>query len=333
MTATLAIIDYFGKTNVVEDPEIRTKREGGAEAIQAFKISAGITGGNTTSPLIITEKGNLAGFLLNSGARLQTRANELSGKESRVMVAKQVAMNYVKENEAKRCTLFKNKALYFLDTGQIEFKGVMIPTCEAVFRAEDRYKERLDEPLQRLLGSIKEGLWGERIYQDMMELIAKAARYMKKFTVIPRSPVYGMQNIDNDSLIEICKKGNKAYLADEDYSGAVGCLETIEAILLQVPGFDRLILDYLRGVTEKYKALLSFYTEAIDRELDARAPQVFQGNYLKAWYASKNTLNVYEKLKAVGRRSPEIPKKKALWYNLIKQHSGDMGFVLHSGKK
>jgi hypothetical protein len=35
----------------------------------------------------------------------------------------------------------------------------------------------------------------------------------------------------------------------------------------------------------------------------------------------------------MGRKSPEVPKKKALWYNLIKQNAEKMEFVLHSGKK
>lgn len=102
LMCTLCIIDYFGKTDVVGDPNIPTKRSGNAEALPVFKITAGITGGNTQSPLIITERGNLAGFLLNSGARLQTRANELSPKESRVMIAKQVMMNYEKRKRKKQ---------------------------------------------------------------------------------------------------------------------------------------------------------------------------------------------------------------------------------------
>jgi hypothetical protein len=125
----------------------------------------------------------------------------------------------------------------------------------------------------------------------------------------------------------------KAYLQDEDYSGAVDLLKTLISIIEQIPQFERLILDYLRGVTDKYGMLLKSYLDTIDREIDARAPQIFEGNYLKAWAAAKNAVNVYEKLKVMGRKSPEVPKKKALWYNLIKQNSEQMEFVLHSGKK
>jgi hypothetical protein len=335
LTITLAIIDYFGKTNVVDDPSIPTRRSGKYEALPAFKISAGITGnfGSIQTPMITTEQGNLAGFLLNSGARLQTRANELSGKETRIMVARQVYMSYVKENEKEKCPLFKNNTVYFLDTGQIEFKGVQIPSCEAVFKPEDRYKEQFSEEIVRLFGSIKENLWEQRIFLDLMDVLSKTAHVMPKFNVVPSKPISGMQTITNDSFMQLCRMASKFYMQDEDYAGAVNMLKNMIAVIEQIPVFDRLILDYLRGITDKYEQLLKTYLDTIDKEIDERASQIFQGNYLKAWAAAKNAVTVYEKLKVIGRKSPEVPKKKALWYNLIKQNAEKMEFVLHSGKK
>ena len=333
ITVTLAILDYFGKTNVVNDPKIPVKREGNVDALPLFKISAGITGGNTQSPLIITEKGSLSGFLLNSGARLQTRANELSGKESRIMVAKQVYMNYMKENEKDPCHLFRANTVYFLDTGQIEFKGVQIPSCEAVFKAEDKYKEKFSAEMVQLFGSIKDNLWEQRIYHDMMALITKASYVMPKFSITPPAPIHGMQTITNESFQQLCRIGLRAYNHDEDYAAAVNVLKTFIELIEQIPKFERLILDYLRGVYEKYDMLLKTYLETIDKEIENRAPQIFHDNYLKAWQAAKNAVTVYEKLKTMGRKSDEIPKKKALWFNLIKQNAEQMEFVLHSGKK
>ena len=333
ITITMAIMDYFGKTNIVNDPAVPTKREGNADALPAFKISAGITGGNTQSPLIITEQGNLSGFLLNSGARLQTRANELSGKESRIMIARQVYMNFMKENEKEKCTIYKNKTVYFLDTGQIEFKGVQIPSCEVVFKPEDKYKESFSDEMVQLFASIKDNLWEFKIFQDMMTLIAKAAQVMPKFTVIPPNPINGIQTITNESFAQLSREALKSYSQDEDYAAAVSMLKTFIFLIEQIPKFERLILDYLRGVTDKYDMLLNSYQETIDREIQNRAQNIFQGNYYKAWLAAKNAVGVYEKLKAMGRKSNEVPKKKSLWYNLIKQNADQMEFVLHSGKK
>jgi hypothetical protein len=333
LTVTLSIIDYFSKTGVVGDPNIPTSRTGDAKALPVFKISAGITGGNTTSPLIITEKGNLSGFLLNSGARLQTRANELSPQESRVMIAKQVQMNYQKENTQTKCVLAKNQAVYFFDTGHIEFKGVMIPTCEAVFNREERYKEKFSEELVRLFGSIRENLWEQRIFLDTVELLAKAAQSMPKFSVIPAGPVNGIQTITNESFIQLSKQAMKAYLTDEDYSTAVKILHDFITIIEMIPAFDRLVLDYLRGVAAKYTLLLDSYNETIDRQVEENAAGIFQGNYYQAWTAAKKGVSIFEKLRDMGRKSNHITKKKNLWYSLIKQKQNEMVFTLYSGKK
>ncbi|GHV84563.1 hypothetical protein AGMMS50230_01710 [Spirochaetia bacterium] len=333
LTVSLAIMDYFGKTNYVDDPAISTRRQGNADALPVFKCSAGITGGNTQSPLIITEKGNLAGFLLNSGARLQTRANELSSKESRIMVAKQVQMNFIKENQGTKCTLIKNNVVYFFDTGHIEFKGVMIPTCEVVFKEEERYKEQFSEELVRLFGSIKESLWEQRIYLDLMDLLSKVASVMPKFTITPSKPINGMMSITNDSFMQLCRLAIKAYSHDEDYGAAVNYLRDCIGVVEQIPGYDRLIVDYLKGVADKYETLLKSYDAAIDREIEEKAVQIYQGQYQKAWQAARNAVGIYEKLKVMGRKSPVIPKKKALWFNLIKANKEQMVFTLYSGKK
>jgi hypothetical protein len=167
-----------------------------------------------------------------------------------------------------------------------------------------------------------------------MALISKAAHFTPQFSYAPPSPISGMQTITNESITQICKQAGKAYITDEDYATAVNKLKIINTVLSEIPKFERLILDYLRGVIDKYDMLLEDYLKTIDSEIDNRAQDIFhQGNYLKAWHTAKNAVVVYEKLKVMGRQSNEIPKKKALWLSLIKQNAQQMEFVLHSGKK
>jgi len=333
LMVTLCIIDYFNKTNIVNDPEISTKRTGNAEALPSFKITAGITGGNTQSPLIITERGNLAGFLLNSGARLQSRANELSPRESRIMIAKQVMMNYEKESAVSKCILADNDSIYFFDTGHIEFKGVMIPTCEVVFEKNERYKEIFSEDMTKLFGSIRDNLWEQRIYQDLMELLTKVALNMPRFAVTPAQPIQGMQTIENESYVHLCRLALKAYCVDEDYHLAVEFLHHMIDISEQIPLFDRLILDYLIGITQKYKFLLDAFELRVDKEIDEKAAQIFQGTHYKTWIAAKNGSQAYQKLLTIGRKSRDLTRKKNIWLNLLSQNKEQMEFTLYSGKK
>jgi len=333
LMVTLCIIDYFGKSDFVNDPQISTKRTGNAEALPVFKISAGITGGNTQSPLIITERGNLSGFLLNSGARLQTNANELSPKESRVMIAKQVMMNYEKENAAEKCILAQNDAIYFFDTGNIEFKGVMIPTCEVVFDRNERYKENFSQEMTTLFASVRDNLWGQKIYQDLMTLLTRVAQSMPKFSITPVQPIFNMQTITNESVVQLCRHALKAYCVDDDYYQAVEFLRRFVEICEQLPAFDRLILDYLKGITNKYVFILEAYEISIDREVEEKSNHIFHGDYYKTWLAAKNGLQVHEKLRAIGRKSKEITKKKNIWLGLLGQYKEEMKFTLYSGKK
>jgi hypothetical protein len=333
LMVTLCIIDYFGKTDVVNDPEISTKRTGNADALPVFKITGGITGGNTQSPLIITERGNLSGFLLNSGARLQTRANELSPKESRVMIAKQVMMNYEKENAANRCVLASRDSIYFFDTGHIEFKGVMIPTCEVVFDKNERYKEKFSDEMTKLFGSIRDNLWEQRIFQDLIELLVRVVQSMPKFNITPQRPLNGMQTIINESYVQLCRNAYKAYYVDEDYYAAIEFLRNLVDVSEAIPGFDRLILDYLKGVTDKYNLLLNAFETHIDKEVDEKAADIFHGDHYKTWLAAKNGAQVYEKLRTIGRKSKNISKKKNLWLNILSQIKEQMEFTLYSGKK
>ena len=334
LTVTLLIIDYFGKTNFVNDPDISTQRTGNAQALPVFKVTAGITGGNTQSPLILTERGNLSGFLLNSGARLQTRANELSPEESRIMVAKQVQMNFQKENAGTtKCTLIKHDVIYFLDTGQLEFKGVIIPTSEVVFEKNEHYKKGFNDELNRLYNSIKDKSWEQRVYQDLIELLLTVVQTMPKFSVTLQKPFRGMQIITNEFYENLCRLCLKAYVLSEDYYTAVKMLHEVIYVSEQIPSFDRLVLDYLKGITAKYDSLLEAYLAQIDSEIDKHAVDIFQGKNYNAWLASKSGVQVYEKLREIGRNSKILSKKKALWYNLIKQNSEEMEFTLYSGKK
>ena len=249
------------------------------------------------------------------------------------MIAKQVHMNYIKENEKEQSHIFRKNIIYFLDTGQIEFKGVQIPSCEVIFMEENKFKERLSAEMIQLFNAIQGNVWEQRIFQDMLNLIAKTAQVMPDFNIKLQAPINGMQIITNESIIHLCRSALRAYVQDEDYVTAIGVLKTFIAIFNEMPAFDRLILDYLKGVTAKYDMLLESYLEAIDKEIDKRAELIFQGSHYKAWLAAKNAVTVFEKLKAMGRRSNELTKKKILWYSLIKQNAAQMEFVLHSGKK
>jgi hypothetical protein len=156
---------------------------------------------------------------------------------------------------------------------------------------------------------------------------------MPKFNVVPPQPVRGMQTLVNESMEQLCRSGLKAYLMDEDYHGAVEILHELISLVECIPQYDRLIIDYLKGITAKYARLLSDYESTIDRQVEEAAEEIFPGNNYRTWQAAKNGAAIYEKLKVLGRKSGAVTKKKNLWYSLIKQSRSELEFTLHSGKK
>jgi hypothetical protein len=249
------------------------------------------------------------------------------------MIAKQVMMNYEKENTVEQSILTHNNAIYFFDTGHLEFKGVMIPTCEVVFDKNERYKEKFAEEITQLFSSTRDNLWEQRIYQDLVELLVKVAQSMPKFSITPPQPINGIQSVTNESYVQLSRLGYKAYSRDEDYYLAVEFLQHLLYLSEQIPSFDRLILDYLRGITEKYQFILAAFEKHIDKEVEEKSAAIFHGDHYKTWIAAKNGYQVYEKLRTIGRKSKEITKKKNLWLSMLSQNKEKMEFTLYSGKK
>jgi len=209
----------------------------------------------------------------------------------------------------------------------------MIPTCEVVFDKSERYKEKFADDMTRLFSSIRDNLWEQRIYQDLMELLTRVAQTMPKFSVTPPQDILGIKTYENESYIQLCRLAMKSYCVNEDYYQAVDNLNHLVTLSEKIPGFDRLVLDYLKGVTEKYQLLLNAFEKHIDKEVDEKAAQIFHGDHYKTWNAAKNGSQIYEKLRAIGRKSKEITKKKNLWLNMLLQNKEKMEFTLYSGKK
>jgi hypothetical protein len=163
-----------------------------------------------------------------------------------------------------------------------------------------------------------------------MQLVIRAAQVMPQFAVTPPSPIEGIQKLTNESIIHLGQKAMVAYVKDEDYAYAVDLLHVFVDVTETIPDFDRLILDYLRGIYAKYAMLLNSFIENIDKQVDANASAIFPVKNHETWVTAKKANSVYEKLREIGKKSQQIERKKNLWYKLIKEN--DMAFTLHSGK-
>jgi hypothetical protein len=331
ITVTLAIMDYFAGTKVIQNPAIAVRRQGESAALPAFKLSAGISGGNTSVPLIITQQGNLSGFLLNTGARLQSRANTLSPKESRIMITRQVAIKFDKEN-----TSFPNpihKHVFFFDTGSIEFKGVLLPTCEVLFNPKDRYKKSYEEEQKKLFDSIRNNLWENRIYVDMMNMLSKISTLIPPFTLNLKTPLHGFESVTNDTLDQLCRLGVRTYVQNENYTFSVGLLHDLITLIEKIPFIDKMVLDYLEGITERYTMVLDGYHKIVEERIQQQAEHIFPGENYKRFLTAKNNAGIYDKYLLTARKNHTEIMRRPIWNEIIRKYDADLKFTLYSGKK
>jgi hypothetical protein len=220
---------------------------------------------------------------------------------------------------------------YFFDTGFIEFKGAMLPTCEVIFTASEKYKGKLAAEMNRLFTSIRESLW-ERVFLDLAALLAKTFAEMPAFNIPAEKLSFHLKELNNEIAGRICTAALTAY-EGEDYPLALNLLGELVKILECCPAADRLILEYAREVAAKYSALLEPYNEALGRQVDDKAEDIFPGDKVKTYRAAKNGADIYQKLLYAAKKSPLLTRKKTVWFNLIKENKKNLDFVIYSGKK
>ncbi|GHU30401.1 hypothetical protein FACS1894172_03620 [Spirochaetia bacterium] len=331
ITASLSIIEYFANTKIVRDPSIKIIRSGDVVNLPAFKVSGGIAGGQT--PLIITESGDLSGSLINTAARLQARANELSPKESKIMITRQVYLNMLTESKNNQRPMFKDNVIHVFDTGLIEFKGTLVPTCEILFKTEDRYKEKYEEEFTRLYNSVRISNWEQKIFVHLMELLCKVLIVMPGFSIPLEPPIAGLTVVTNTSFRKLCEQANYQYQYKEDYIQAIELLKNFVVLIKNIPVFDRLVFDYAKGIANRYSTILDRYYDVLNKQIDANLSNVFDQQQLKTYEAVKKANLIYQELRSTALSSAVLGSRKSFWYNLIDQNRENLSLTIYSGKK
>jgi hypothetical protein len=332
LSVTLSIMDDFSKKTVIKDQPEAQNRSQYEIVLPTFKISAGIAGGNISTPLIVTEKGDLSGFLFNIAARLQVRANELSPKESKIIVSQQVYLSFEKENTSEKSDIYLHGAVYFFNNGPILFKGISISTYEAVFKEGDKYKEKFTKEMEALFKSIKESNWKEAIFSKLMELISKVSTSMPEFYLDSGLDEY-TTGLNNSTLARFCSDVNNMYVYKDNYIEAISKLGLIIEKLKQIENFDELTLEYSKVIFNKYTMLINFFEDKVDGEIDKNIDTIFNEKQKRAYYLCRKNIDLFKRLKAYAQKNKAIEKKKFIWYILIDEKKDALKLKLYSGKK
>jgi hypothetical protein len=327
----LELINTFSKHAVIKDVE--HNRSDYSIVLPEFKVTVGAAGGNLTTPLIITESGLVSGFLLNTAARLQNLANELSPRESKVMVTNAVCSNFLKENKIVRSELFSRNLIQFLNIGPMSFKGTKVSCFEVIYTAEEKYRLGWVESLERLFESVRQELWNRKVLENLLELVVQVAAKSPSFTIPAASavplPSKLPGNITNASIIQLCQRIGQEYKADE-FLSALALLGDLQHDLEKVPEFDRLTLRYLSGIREKYTLVAEEYQKRLQDEVREKASVIFPPGLRKAWEKYPETL---DKLKDYAMHSKHIANRRGSWNALVEEKKEELSLEIYIGKR
>jgi hypothetical protein len=328
---TLEIITTFSKQGAVKDHAVSRTRSDYSIVLPDFKVTAGIAGGNLTTPLIITESGLLSGFLLNTAARLQTLANELSPKDSKIITTHSVYSSFLKENKIVKSDLVAKKMLKFFNAGTVSFKGTKVNCCEILFNPKEQYRMNYNPALLTLLEALRQELWKGRVFTDAIELVLKACRNMPAFTVdlVEKG---GRRKITNDSIAAVAEQARKHYNG-ESYPAAATALSRISEEVEQIPEFDRLIVRYLKEISQRYELLAKEFEKRLEGEILTKLDVIFEPRYKTVYQKAREYIDTYEKLKALAMKSSALGNKKSTWYSLVEDKKTELKLQFYSGKR
>jgi hypothetical protein len=329
---TLQIINAFSKHAVVKDQEVGGKRGDYSIILPEFKVTAGAAGGNLTTPLIITESGLLSGFLLNTAARLQNLASELSPRDSKIMVTNAVYSSYLKENKIVQSDLYAKNLIQFFTIGPVSFKGTKVSCYEILYADAERFRMGYMEHLERLFESIRQELWKGKVLEDLLEVIIQVCAKSPPFGAAAGPAKAPAQPPSNSSIIRLCQKARQLYHQDE-FLAAVDLLGEIRRLVEQSPDFDRLAARYLAEIHGKYRLVAEEYAHRLEQEIEQKVDVIFPPRYRQAYLSSKKYFQTYEKLKSFAQRSRQIASRKVTWNALMEEMKEALKLDLYVGKR
>jgi hypothetical protein len=328
---TVEIISTFSKQAAAAEHATTRGHSDYSIVLPDFKVTAGIAGGNLTTPLIITESGLLSGFLLNTAARLQTLANELSPRDSKVFTTNSVVSSFVKENKVVRSELFGKNILRFFNAGPVSFKGTKVNACEIIFDPKHYYRMSYNKSLETLVESLRQELWKGRVFAEAVELVARVCRAMPPFGV--EVSLNGeKRTISNSAVVKLCSEALQLYNR-EDYLSAVSTLGSIRGQAECIPDFDRLVLRYLTEVEGKFQLLAAELLRRLEAQVEARIDSIFNSQYKTAYRKAKSYLKTYDKLRGLALRSKQLGNCKGIWYSVIEGSKEAVRVEIYSGKR
>jgi class 3 adenylate cyclase len=308
-------------------------KEGGADADEAakalpsFQISAGVAGGAKYAQLVITRDGDLSGTIVNTAARLQSRANRISPDRTKILLT---SVTFQKLKTLPPSARFEFlKAVDFFDTGMVEFKGVNVPVFDTVFLAAEANRLEYRDRMSALYDSIGQGLWSSHIFADALNLMARivtssSGGLLDEATGLP------IDAADSISIIQRIKKA-QGYFAAERFELAVKEYSELADVFCRAAGRDPIATEYLTNIRDNYRRIVDDFTGRLDRELDEHLDAVLLSQTDRTNFRTLEKHHaMFESVRDAARF--KVPDRRNIWTKCIEDSTVKLGVNIQSKK-
>ena len=324
MNTVIMIADYFGEKKLTDNAEILKIRSGQALKLPKLSISAGIAGGKKYAVMVITAAGDLSGSVVNTAARLQSRANKISNNKSHILTTSQVVVSYKNDVKKHHDDRFSGKDVAFLDLGPMEFKGIKLQLAEVVIEADQMYRVAYQDAMAAVIAALKSHSWSDRVFVSITKLVTAAAKAIPPFEIALSEANKELLSVSNSTIIMMMAKINNRFIKQKDYSAALVDLKVAAEILVQIENFDHAVLLYLQTAIEGYSHILEIYNKHISAYSDKNKEKLLGVEEIRKFEKAKMSSLIYNVMKDDLDMRIEPEKRKRLWMQLAKDLGQDI---------
>lgn len=324
LKSVLQIMEYFNTQGRSFRNTVLSRKLPGT-VLPKFQISAGISGGQKFTPLIITRDGDISGDIVNTAARLQAKANKISPDKNRIMLTSHVYQK-LQSSVGKECDVFAD--IDFFNIGTVMFKGTSLNVYDIIFLPEEECRLKLRDPMEALYSSLGKGLWKTKIMKDALN-VAERAVIIQLERGCKDSASGRKLETQLREIIELLKKTHTLFNGLY-YEAAISSFSRIIDAMLSMNRFDPVVLDYLELVIKNYLSINEIYSRTLDEEVVVRLNEVYNPQEKEHYLLLKKQSAMYDKIKSSTRL--KLKGRKTTWHRITEEMGEQLNVCLQSFK-
>jgi hypothetical protein len=185
-------------------------------------------------------------------------------------VSKTVQAKFLAEIKELNPKYFQDKAVGFFDSGVIRFKGIELAICEVIADESDRYKLLIEKDMLDLYRSLEASSWEKNVFERLIYLLIKLYKNISSFGV--ETMVNGFNaTLNNDSLVGLAKDALARFNSGTNYAGAIDALAELVGHTKNIPGIDRLCMEYATLILDRYRLISQGFKARLDAQLKEKS--------------------------------------------------------------